>query len=86
MGINIHDHTAKNLNQFLGKMTIHYAIFVCSKAEDNCPFLYSHALNKIAWPFEDPASAQGTENEQLEKFRETRTLIKDKIQEWLDSQ
>lgn len=86
IGIDIHEQKSKNIKEFLGKMSIDYAIFVCSQAEEECPYIYTYALNKISWPFDDPAAAEGSEEEKIAKFRETRDLIKGRIQEWLDSQ
>ena len=83
VGIDITGQKAKSLDQFLGKETIHYAIFVCSAAEEKCPHVYSLALNKLSWAFDDPVIFEGSEEEKLEKFRAVRDGISRKIEEWL---
>ena len=85
VGIDITGQRAKGLDQFLGKETIHYAIFVCSAAEEKCPHVYTFALNKLSWTFDDPESFEGSEQERLEKFRTVRDGIHLKIEEWLSN-
>ena len=43
-------------------------------------------MQRLDWPFEDPAEAQGTEEEQLQKFRDVRDQIEARILEWLKDQ
>ena len=37
----------------------------------------------MAWPFEDPAAATGTDEERLAVFRRVRDEIDHRIQDWL---
>jgi len=83
VGIDISGQSSKGIDRFLGKETIHYAVFVCSQAEETCPYVYSLALKKISWPFEDPAALEGSYEDRLEKFREVRDLIDARVREWL---
>jgi arsenate reductase (thioredoxin) len=61
IGIDISDQRSKSVSEFLGKISITHAIFVCASAEENCPTVYPFALNKHSWPFDDPAACEGTE-------------------------
>lgn len=83
VGIDISGQTSKSIDRFLGKETIHFAIFVCSQAEEACPYVYSLSLNRMSWPFEDPAGFEGGREEKLEKFREVRNRIDKRITNWL---
>jgi arsenate reductase len=40
-------------------------------------------MQNLYWPFEDPAESRGTEEEQLQKFRELRDKIEARILNWL---
>lgn len=82
-GIDISSQRTKGLDGFLGKETIHYAIFVCSRAEEKCPHIYSLALNILSWPFDDPATFDGDGESRLETFRRVRDEIRTKLEDWL---
>ncbi|MGY2895995.1 arsenate reductase ArsC [Deinococcus sp. UYEF24] len=60
----------------------HYVITVCDRAEASCP-IFPNARYRMAWPFEDPAAATGTDEERLAVFRRVRDEIDLKIQDWL---
>ena len=48
-------------------------------AEEVCPMVPG-SVERLHWPLPDPAEAWG-EEEMLQRFRETRDLLKEKIQE-----
>lgn len=78
------DHlTAKGVKPLLGQHFT-YVITVCDRAEQNCP-IFPSVTYRLAWPFEDPAQAQGSEDERLAVFRRVRNEIQDKLQDWLAS-
>jgi len=62
----------------------HYVITVCDRAEASCP-VFPNARYRMAWPFEDPAAATGSDEERLAVFRQVRDEIDLKIQDWLRS-
>lgn len=74
---------AKGLNDFLGKVRIHYAIIVCDQAEEECPSLYPFELQTLYWPFDDPTQAAGSTAEQLHIFRAVRDRIAHRVRAWL---
>jgi len=41
---------------------------------------------RLQWSFEDPAKFKGTDEEKLNKFRDVRDQVKQKVQEWVASQ
>ena len=77
-GIDISSHSSKSIELFLDE-SFDYVITVCDAAKEQCPIFSGNVEEKLHWSFEDPADAEGSEKEVLEKFREVRDLIKDKI-------
>ena len=73
LGIDISAHTSKHLNDFLGR-NVHTVITVCGNADQACP-MFPGQVDRYHWGFEDPAHAQGTEEEVLAVFREVRDQI-----------
>ncbi len=57
-------------------------ITVCDQAREHCPYLPGD-FQRLHWPFEDPASFVGTEEERLAVFRRVRDAIWEKIAEYL---
>jgi arsenate reductase (thioredoxin) len=82
VGIDISGQRSKSVKEYLGRIAQGHVVFVCAKAEKNCPYLYP-LLVPESWPFEDPAACQGTEEECLEKFRQVRDQIEARIKAWL---
>ena len=76
---------SKALSSFIGKQHFGYLITVCSKAEDKCPIFPGMGM-RLHWPFDDPATFQGSEEETLAVFREVRDQIDATIREWLSAQ
>lgn len=85
VGIDISGQKPKDISQFLGHEWISYVIIVCDKANKTCPRLWPGLAdeNRIFWPFDDPAHAEGTEEEKLECFRRVRDEIRTKLADWL---
>ncbi|MFH1304540.1 MAG: arsenate reductase ArsC [Planctomycetota bacterium] len=83
VGIDVTGHQSKSLNQYLGKSSPKWVIFVCEKAEPSCPHVWPFSLHKESWRIEDPVGYDGDELEQLMKFRLVRDQIEARIQEWV---
>ena len=81
VGIDISHQYSKDLKSFLGQH-FPYLITVCSNAEARCP-IFPGVIYRLFWPFDDPASAEGSDEEKLAKFREIRDQIDAKIREWM---
>lgn len=73
IGIDIAEHRSKHLDEFLND-DIETVITVCGNADQACP-LFPGQLNRHHFPFDDPAHAEGTEDEQLAVFRRVRDEI-----------
>lgn len=74
IGIDIAAHHSKHMDEFLSQ-DVETVITVCGNADQACP-MFPGQVNRHHWPFEDPAHATGTEDEQLAVFRRVRDEIK----------
>lgn len=79
IGLDMVGQSPKNAELFRGENSASLVLFVCSQAEEDCPYLFPHARRTISMPFEDPAAFVGTELETREFFRTIRDQIKYKI-------
>ena len=84
IGIDIRAHRSKSMNEFLDQ-NIETVITVCGKADQVCP-TYPGQVNRLHWPFDDPAHATGTEEEQMSVFRRLRDEIRAKFENWAAEQ
>jgi len=53
-------------------------VTVCGHADEHCPTLPTTA-KKLHWPLNDPAKAEGNEEDVMQVFRASRDDIKDRI-------
>ncbi len=86
IGLDISGQASKSVTEYLGKQLIQVLVTVCDHAEKNCPTTWPGINKKMHWSFEDPAAVEGSEEEKLQKFREVRDQIDQKIQAWLTEQ
>jgi arsenate reductase (thioredoxin) len=77
IGIDISHHRSKSMNEFLDQR-IETVITVCGKADQVCP-IYPGQVHRFHWPFDDPAHATGSEEEQMKVFRRVRDELKAKF-------
>ena len=73
VGLDISNARSKNLNEFTDE-PIDLIVTVCDNAKDSCSAL-PNARCTLHWPFDDPAYAEGSEEEQYEVFRRVRDEI-----------
>jgi arsenate reductase len=76
-GIDISHHTSKTIDAFQGK-EFDVVVTVCDSARETCPFFPGKKV--VHHSFVDPSNAEGTDEEKLAAFRNTR----DEIKTWLD--
>jgi arsenate reductase len=76
-GIDISKHRSKSAMEFIGQK-FDYVVTVCDNAKQTCP-IFPGKYEKIHWDLEDPAEAQGSEEERLAFFRRIRDEIKNNI-------
>ena len=74
-GINISYHTSNNINEYKN-IEFDFVITVCDNAKENCPYFPTNA-KKFHHNFPDPAKANGSADEIMNKFRKVRNEIKE---------
>jgi arsenate reductase (thioredoxin) len=82
-GIDISGSEPTNVKQYLGRLPVRHLIIVCQGANESCPTTFPGVLNRLFWPFDDPARFEGSETDKLDKFREVRDQIEVKLSAWL---
>jgi arsenate reductase len=78
IGIDISAHRSKSVDEFLDK-ALDYVVTVCDHAKETCPF-FPGGKHSLHQGFEDPSSAEGSEEEKLAVFRRVR----DEIRTWVE--
>ena len=66
-GIDASWARSKSVNEFLGQ-SFDYVVTVCDQARQVCP-VFPGVHESIHWGYEDPAEADGTDEERLAVFR-----------------
>ena len=72
--IDLSGHTSKHVREFMSQ-PVETVITVCGHADQACP-IFPGQVNRHHWAFDDPAHAQGTEDEKLAEFRRVRNEIR----------
>jgi Low molecular weight phosphotyrosine protein phosphatase len=75
VGIDISGHRSKSVDEFAGR-SFDYLLTVCDNAKESCPVYPGHA-NRLHHAFEDPATAEGSEDQRLALFRRVHYEIRD---------
>ncbi len=68
----------------MGRMHFGCVITVCARAERECPTVFPGMGLKLTWLFDDPRGVEVPEEHRLDKFREVRDQIEEKIARWLE--
>jgi arsenate reductase len=66
-GIDASWARSKSVDEYLGQ-SFDYVITVCDQARQVCP-VFPGVHESLHWGYEDPAAAEGTEEERLAAFR-----------------
>ncbi len=78
VGIDITAHRSKSVDEFEGQ-NFDYVITVCDNAKESCP-VFPAKTKRVHWSIEDPAAAQGSEEEVLTAFRRVRDELRARVQ------
>ena len=81
LDVDISAYQSKSLDQYRDEQ-FDLVVTVCDNAKESCP-VFPGAQQTLHWPFDDPADATGTDDEQMVVFRRVRDEIKDKIETYL---
>lgn len=75
IGIDISNGIPENVDKYLDQ-SFDYVITVCDNAKETCPVFLGDVKEQFHISFEDPAEAEGNEDEVLAVFRKVRDEIK----------
>jgi len=81
IGIDASAQTSKTMERFIDE-SFDYVITVCDAANDACP-TFPNAGAREHWSLPDPSKATGSEEQQLEVYREVRDDLELRIMELL---
>jgi len=77
-GVDISGQESTRLNEeMLARADL--VVTVCGHADEHCPVLPA-GTRKIHWPLDDPAKAQGTEDEIMQTFRGSRDDVRARVE------
>jgi arsenate reductase len=82
VGYDLAGQRSKSVSEYVGKVHFQYLITVCDDADKNCPTVWPGVVSRMHWSFEDPAKFNGSEEEKLNKFREVRDHIYQRVLDW----
>jgi arsenate reductase len=74
IGIDISGHRSKHMEEFYNA-PVETVITVCGNADQACP-MFPGQRNRYHWGFEDPAHAEGSDEEKFTFFRRVRDQIR----------
>jgi len=73
IGLDLSEGRSKNLDEFINEQ-VETVITVCGNADQVCP-VFPGQVKRYHWGFDDPAHAEGTEEEQYAVFLRVRDEI-----------
>ena len=74
IGIDISSHTSEHMDTYLNQ-EVSVVITVCDHADQACPTFPGNPT-RYHWPFQDPAKAEGSDEEIIVVFRRVRDQIR----------
>jgi arsenate reductase len=80
-GIDASWARSKSVTEFLGQR-FDYVITVCDQARQVCP-VFPGVNETLHWGYEDPAEAEGTEEDRLAVFRRVFISMGERIQQFV---
>src|ERR1044071_8194249 len=80
LGIDISGHRSKSVDEFTDQ-EIDYVITVCDHANEVCP-AFPAKTKRIHWSIADPVAMWGSEDAQLQAFRDARDDIRRRLTAW----
>jgi len=80
-GIDASWARSKSVTGFLGQ-PFDYVITVCDQARQSCP-VFPGVHETLHWGYEDPAEAEGTEDQRLAVFRRVFIQLGERIQQFV---
>lgn len=85
LNVDISQQDPESVDKYLDH-NFDFVITVCDGAKEICPVFTGNVKNRIHIGFDDPANAQGTEEEVLPVYRRVRDQIKDRFNKFFQDQ
>ncbi|HLR70562.1 MAG TPA: arsenate reductase (thioredoxin) [Pseudogracilibacillus sp.] len=83
VGIDISNQKSETIDvEFLNNVTL--AVTLCGDAKENCPVTPPH-VKREHWGFDDPAKAEGTDEEVWQVFQRVRDEIGERIKRFAET-
>lgn len=83
VGIDISSHTSDIIDSHLLN-TADLVVTLCGDAADKCP-ITPPTVKRVHWGFDDPAKAQGTEEEKWAVFQRVRDQVGERIKRFAET-
>jgi arsenate reductase len=83
--IDLSSHSPKMVDQFIND-SFDCVITVCDHAKETCPVFHGTVKHRLHIGFDDPAEAQGTEEQILGEFRRVRDEIERRFREFYSNE
>lgn len=80
-GVDISTHTSNGVDEYESQ-TFDLVITTCDLAKQSCP-VFPATTTAVNWSFDDPADAEGSEDERMLVFRRVRDEIRSEIEGYL---
>ena len=81
IGIDHSSARSKHMDEFAGQ-AFDFVITLCDSANETCPLFFG-GVRRAHLGFDDPAKAEGTEEEKLAVFRRVRDEIRTQVEAFL---
>ncbi|MCG8462250.1 MAG: arsenate reductase ArsC [Holophagales bacterium] len=75
-GFDLAGQRPVSYEEYLGRIPVQTLVIVCGGADKACPSVWPGVLERLFWPFEDPAAFEGSDEEKVTKFRAVRDAIR----------
>lgn len=85
VSIDIGARRPKSVGQYLGER-FDFVITVCDHANQTCPVFTGEVRRRVHIGFDDPAAAQGSEEEVLAAFRRARDEIGQRLRQFYEAE
>jgi arsenate reductase (thioredoxin) len=79
-GIDASFARSKSVQEYLGQ-SFDYVITVCDQARQTCP-VFPGVHESLHWGYEDPAAAEGTEEQRLAVFRRVLIQLGERVRQF----
>jgi arsenate reductase (thioredoxin) len=80
-GLDVSEARSKSVEEFVGQ-SFDYVITVCDQARQVCP-VFPGSHRSLHWGYEDPAAAEGTNEEKLRVFHSVFTEMSGRIAQFV---